>query len=118
MEKRVRVKVEYCLLNGTKVQKTKTLPTLSIRETFPTQFNIGDFISQDTEEPKGMFIISGVNIHNKKIIVDAVDCDPIHWKGDSSGRGHGPNDECRKKRCPHLNNCPISSHIITMSDVD
>jgi len=118
MEKRVLVKVEFRFLDGKKFQKTKTLPTLSIRETFPTQFKVGDFISQTEEKPQGMFIISEVSVENNKFVLNEVDCDPKHWKGDGNGRGHGPDDDCTKKKCSHLNNCPISAHIIMMSDVD
>jgi len=118
MEKKVRVKIEYCLLDGTKVQKTKILPTLRISDTFPTQFNVGDFVSQSKGQPPGMFLISEAIVEEKRLVLNEVDCAPIHWKGDKNGKGHGPDDYCTKKKCPHLSQCPISAHIMMMADID
>lgn len=117
MEKVVSVEVEYHLLKEEVVRKTRLFPVRR-RDEFPERYNRGGFISQRNEKPQGMFIISEIDREKKKFILNEVDCDPIHWKGDENGRGHGPDEECRQKKCPFLNNCPISVHLMMMADID
>lgn len=118
---KVRVEVEYHLLDGSICRKHKFLPPHAPSRWrgkiwFPG-LKEGGFISQINEEPQGMFLIMKFDEDEKKFVLRQVDCDPIHWKGDSEGRGHGPNEICRKE-CPYYNDCPISVHLMITADID
>jgi len=110
----VKVKVTYQLLDGKEFIKTKELPAYGGND-FPTQFNTGDAISQSKEEPQGMFVIDKVDKETKTIFLKEINCDPEHWK---YAIGKGPNEDCKTRNCPLLNNCPISAHLMLMADVD
>lgn len=101
------IEVEFRLLNGKIIRKN--------RELRPSQMNIGDLVSQIEEEPIGVFAIR--HISRRRIVVEQIDCDPIHWRGEN-GRAKGPGEDCRRKNCEYYNNCPISAHIMMMSDIE
>ncbi len=116
-KKEFEVKVEYHLLNGTVVNKRKKLDQIRTEDEFPALFKEGGFISQAHEEPQGMFVISKIDEEKKKFTLKQIDCDPIHWKGDENGRGHGPDEECKQKECSFLlTDCPISAHLTITGD--
>lgn len=102
------MRVEYHMLDGNVFEKDRITPYFPPPE--------GGFVSQINEEPVGMFIITKVESNGTKFILNQVDCDPIHWKGNESGRASGPGDDCSEKECAHQKNCPISTHIMLMAD--
>jgi hypothetical protein len=113
-----KIEVEYHLLDGKIIEKTRNFPGEEERK-FPWFFAASDFVSQPEENPQGFFVITNIiQKPKKRFILKQVDCDPKHWKGDENGRGHGPDEECKKKKCPFLDNCPISVHLIMTADVD
>lgn len=117
----IEIEVEYRLLKGGVARKTRSFPVPLNpwgKEKFPENYKPGGFISQTNEEPQGMFIISAIDRKRKKFILNEVDCDPIHWKGDEKDHGHGPNEKCRQKKCPFYNDCPISAHLMMTADID
>ncbi len=114
----IEVNVEYHLLDGTVINKTKKFRPIIARDGFPVLLKEGGFVSQADEEPQGMFVISKVDEEKKKFTLEEIDCDPIHWKGDENGRGYGPDQECEKKKCSFLMNCPISSHLMMTADLE
>ena len=109
-----KLNVKYALLNGKLVERVRNF---KFKE-FPGNYNILDFISQTDEEPNGMFFISALNNLKKQFTLTQLDCDEIHWKGDENGRGHGPDENCELKKCPFRKECPISTHIIMMADIN
>lgn len=106
------VKVKYVLLDGEVIEKTKTI------KEFPGHYSFLDFISQAEEEPNGMFFISGIDVLKKEFTLTKIDCDELHWKRDENRKGYGPDENCELKKCPFRKECPISTHIIMMADID
>jgi len=121
---KIRIKVEYHMLCGGPIplSKYKFLKPHELSHWrgkiwFP-ELEEGNFISQVNEAPEGMFVFERFDEKERKFMLREIDCDPIHWKGDVSGRGHGPNELCRKKRCRYYDNCPISIHMMMCADID
>jgi hypothetical protein len=117
-----KVSVEYHLVNGTVVRKYKFLephgPSLWKGKIWFPGLEEGDFICQREESPEGMFVIEEFDESERKFVLREVNCDPIHWKGDENGRGHGPDEDCERKKCPYYNECPISVHLMKLYDVE
>jgi len=114
----VEIKVEYHLLGGEVIKKKREIETMykNFEDISASFFNEGDFISLSEEKPNGMFRVKKINNEEKKFILEEIDCNPIHWKGNKKGIAYGPNNKCEKK-CKHYNNCPISVHLSYMDDV-
>lgn len=78
----------------------------------------GDFLAKTNNgiknkknSPEGMFRVSGIN--KRKLILEQIDCAPVHWKGDSRERMREPNENCRLK-CEYFDRCPIRDYILLL----
>ncbi|OGJ20866.1 hypothetical protein A3K73_06000 [Candidatus Pacearchaeota archaeon RBG_13_36_9] len=101
------VKAEYHMLDGRYINGT----SLSII------CEEGEFLAKTTNEPEnkeneseGMFRVLKIN---RRIILEQIDCDYVHWKGDSRGRIKEPDKNCRLK-CRHFEICPVRDYILLL----
>ncbi len=108
-----KVKVKYALFDNRIVEKLRDFDF----KRFPGNYGLHQFISQAKEEPRGMFVIVGLDYDPEQFVLVQLDCDEIHWNS-RDNIVHGPDEECERKNCPYLNDCPISTIIMVMTDSD
>lgn len=114
----VKVVVKYKQLSGQEITRVEDIPTTKICDDFPTHLAKGDAIIFKKKEPYGMFVITRISRKQKTINLKEINCTPVHWKGDERGRGHGPDEDCKTRKCILLNNCPISAHLMMTARED
>jgi len=73
----------------------------------------GDFslVKINENEPKGLFRVLGSN--RKKLSLEQIDCDTIHWSISPKIGMRGPNEICRLK-CKYFEICPIIDYILLL----
>lgn len=73
----------------------------------------GDFslVKMDENEPKHMFRI--IKKDSKKMILEQIDCDSIHWSISLQIGMRGPNEICRLK-CQYFKECPVRDYILLL----
>lgn len=99
------MELEYHMLDGKSINETSS----------DASYKKGDFLAKINNgfknDSEGMFRVSDIN--KRKIILRQIDCDSVHWKGDSIGRIRGPNKNCQS-RCEYFRRCPIRDYILLL----
>lgn len=99
------INVEYRMLDGEYINGNS----------LDASFKKGDFLAKTNNgqknDPEGMFRVA--NIIKRKMILKQIDCNSVHWAGDSRERMRGPDKNCKLK-CEYFKRCPIRDYILLL----